>query len=358
VIESEEIIYLLEGYDVALFSSFFFSLIIVLSGRLHLKFSSRNQGSKEIQRSHIQPTPRIGGVAVLIGCLSAWYVSDNLAREVLGILICSSLPVLLFGLLDDLYFDIPPSYRLIAGSVSAVIAILLLDTWLTRVDVFVFDQFFLYAPFAIIFTIFATTGVCHAFNVIDGLHGLSLGISLSVSFFLTVIAWMTADVLIVLLSLVFFLSTLGLLLLNYPWGKIFLGDGGAYFQGHCLSWIGILLISRNPEITPWSVLLIFFWPVVETIYSIFRRIHKNKSSALADRAHFHQIIYDRVKNLKIFKSHSSWANAFSTFLLIPLFTFPSVVSLFLYNDMVKASIAFLFFFSIYIITYNFIKPSA
>ena len=98
-----------------------------------------------------------------------------------------------------------------------------------------------------------------------------------------VIAWISSDALVVLLCLVFFLSTLGLFILNFPWGKIFLGDGGAYFQGHCLSWIAILLIVRNPEITAWSILLIFFWPVVETVFSIYRRIYKKKSASIADR---------------------------------------------------------------------------
>ncbi len=340
----------------ALFGSCLVSVIIILSQRLHLKYSSRSSETYEIQRSHVNPTPRIGGIAVLMGCLSAWYMSDNLAKDFLGLLIFSSLPVLIFGLLDDFHFNIPPLYRLLAASISSLIAVFLLETWLVKVDVIVFDQLFFYAPFAIFFTIFATTGVSHAFNVIDGLHGLSLGVSLSVSFFLTVLAWVTSDVFIVMLSLVFFLSALGLFLLNYPWGKIFLGDGGAYFQGHCLSWISILLLSRNPEITPWAIVLIFFWPVVETLYSIFRRISKKRSSATADRAHFHQLVYDKVKSFKIFGYSSTIANSFSTLLLLPLIIFPSVISLIFFNDVKGAFMGFVFFLAAYIAVYNLIKP--
>ena len=112
-------------------------------------------------------------------------------------------------------------------------------------------------PLAILFTIFATTGVSHAFNLIDGLNGLSLGISLATSFF-NGYCLDKFRCSVVLLCLVFFLSTLGLFILNFPWGKNFFRDGGAYFQGHCLSWIAILLIVRNPEITAWAILLIFF----------------------------------------------------------------------------------------------------
>ena len=79
-----------------------------------------------------------------------------------------------------------------------------------------------------------------------------------------------------------------------------MGDGGAYFQGHCLSWIAILLMVRNPEITAWSILLIFFWPVVETVFSIYRRLHKKKSASIADREHFHQLVFDKIKNVEGF----------------------------------------------------------
>ncbi len=340
----------------ALYGSCVVSIIIILSHRLHLKYSSRSSERYEIQRSHVNPTPRIGGIAVFLGCLLGWYMSDNLANEFLGFLIISSLPVLLFGLLDDLHFNVPPIYRLLAASISSLIAVFFLETWLIKVDVFILDQLFVYTPFAIFFTIFAATGVSHAFNLIDGLHGLSLGVSLSVSFFLTVLAWLSSDVLVVMLSLVFFLSSLGLFLLNYPWGKIFLGDGGAYFQGHCLSWISIILLSRNPEITPWALVLIFFLPVVETLYSIFRRIYKKTSSATADRAHFHQLVYDKVKSLKIFGYRATIANSFSTLLLLPLFIFPSVVSLLFFNNVKGAFISFVFFSVIYIATYNLIKP--
>ena len=219
------------------------------------------------------------------------------------------------------------------------------------------DQVLLLSPFAIIFTIFATTGVTHSFNVIDGLNGLSLGISLSTSFFLTVIAWITSDALIVLLCLAFFLSALGLFLLNFPWGKIFLGDGGAYFQGHCLSWIAILLIVRNSEITAWAILLIFFWPVVETVFSIYRRIYKKKSASIADREHFHQLVFDKIKRIELFRNNSNFANSFSTFLILPLFITPSLLALIFYNKIMHAAVSFFVLLILYIFAYYRMKAS-
>jgi UDP-GlcNAc:undecaprenyl-phosphate GlcNAc-1-phosphate transferase len=347
----------LSGYDNAFFGSFLISILIIISGRIHLQYSSRGLRETEVQRSHVGSTPRIGGVAILVGCGYAWYNSDNFSSNYLAYIILSGIPVLIFGLLDDLHFKVRPVYRLLGASISSIVAIYLLKTWLSRVDVLFIDQLFIISPIAILFTIFATTGVAHSFNVIDGLNGLSLGISLSTSFFLTVIAWITSDALIVLLCLVFFLSSLGLFLLNFPWGKIFLGDGGAYFQGHCLSWVAILLLERNAEITAWSILLIFFWPVVETVFSIYRRIYKKKSASIADREHFHQLVFDKIKKLKFFHDNSNLANSFSTFLILPLFITPSLLALIFYNNIANAAIAFLVLLALYIFAYYRMKNS-
>ena len=355
--ELEYITELLSGYDNALFGSFIVSILIVLSGRVHLQYSSRGLREAEVQRSHVGSTPRIGGIAILVGCTFVWYNSNNFSISFLGYIILSGIPVLILGLLDDLHFKVRPFYRLLGASISSIIAIFLLKTWLNRVDVLLIDQVLLLSPFAIIFTIFATTGVTHSFNVIDGLNGLSLGISLSTSFFLTVIAWITSDALIVLLCLAFFLSALGLFLLNFPWGKIFLGDGGAYFQGHCLSWIAILLIVRNSEITAWAILLIFFWPVVETVFSIYRRIYKKKSASIADREHFHQLVFDKIKRIELFRNNSNFANSFSTFLILPLFITPSLLALIFYNKIMHAAVSFFVLLILYIFAYYRMKAS-
>ena len=355
--ELETITRFLSGYDNALFGSFLVSILIIISRKIHLQHSARGLREVEVQRSHVGSTPRIGGIAILVGCVYAWYNSNNFSSDFLGYIILSGLPVLIFGLLDDLHFKIRPIYRLLGAAISSILAIFLLETWLNRVDVLLVDQLFQLSPIAILFTIFATTGVAHSFNVIDGLNGLSLGISLSTSFFLIVLAWITSDALVVLIGLVFFLSSLGLFLLNFPWGKIFLGDGGAYFQGHCLSWIAILLLVRNPEITAWSILLIFFWPVVETVFSIYRRIYKKKPASIADREHFHQLVFDKIKRLKLFHNNLTFANSFSTFLILPAFIMPSLLALIFYNKTIIAAIVFLGLLALYIISYYRMRAS-
>jgi UDP-N-acetylmuramyl pentapeptide phosphotransferase/UDP-N-acetylglucosamine-1-phosphate transferase len=82
----------------------------------------------------------------------------------------------------------------------------------------------------------------------------------------------------------------GFMVLNYPFGKIFMGDGGAYFLGFMVGQIAILLPMRNPEVSPWVSLLICAYPVVEVLYSMYRRIRNKKSSGAPDDQHLHTLI--------------------------------------------------------------------
>ena len=128
-VELKSITQLLSGYDNALFASFLVSILIIISGRVHLRYSSRGQGHFEVQKSHEDPTPRIGGLAILAGCAYGWYEMENFSAKYLGYILISGMPVLILGLLDDLYFYVRPLYRLLGASISSICAILLLDTW-------------------------------------------------------------------------------------------------------------------------------------------------------------------------------------------------------------------------------------
>ena len=121
------------------------------------------------------------------------------------------------------------------------------------------------------FTIFATVGVVNAFNLIDGLNGLSSYVTISIACSLSIISFRVSEVQFAVFLVLLIAAVLGFLILNFPFGKIFLGDGGAYALGHLLVWSAILLINRAPEISPFAILLIFFWPVADTGLAIWRR---------------------------------------------------------------------------------------
>ena len=92
--ELEAITRFLSGYDNALFGSFLVSIGIIISGRIHHQYSARGLRDVEVQRSHVGSTPRIGGIAILVGCVYAWYNSDNFSSNYLGYIILSGVCLL------------------------------------------------------------------------------------------------------------------------------------------------------------------------------------------------------------------------------------------------------------------------
>jgi len=78
-------------------------------------------------------------------------------------------------------------------------------------------------------------------------------------------------------------------------GQIFLGDGGAYLVGFLLAELSVLLTIRQPGVSPWFPVLVMCHPLVETLYSIYRRkvVQRGQLSG-PDFDHLHQRIYKRL----------------------------------------------------------------
>jgi UDP-N-acetylmuramyl pentapeptide phosphotransferase/UDP-N-acetylglucosamine-1-phosphate transferase len=89
-----------------------------------------------------------------------------------------------------------------------------------------------------------------------------------------------------------------------------LGDGGAYLIGFWIGLMSVLLVARQPTISPWFALIINAYPILETLFTIYRRkIHQGKSPGQPDGIHFHTLVYRRILNPAALKSGSDWLSA-------------------------------------------------
>jgi UDP-N-acetylmuramyl pentapeptide phosphotransferase/UDP-N-acetylglucosamine-1-phosphate transferase len=148
-----------------------------------------------------------------------------------------------------------------------------------------------------VFTVFAMTGLANAYNIIDGFNGLASMVGIITLLALTYMGFILTDPLIMYLAIVMVGAIIGFFIWNYPRGLIFLGDGGAYLIGFWIASLSILLVSRHTEVSPWFALLVNAYPIMETIFTIYRRrIHQNKNPGLPDAIHFHTLIYRRLLN--------------------------------------------------------------
>jgi UDP-N-acetylmuramyl pentapeptide phosphotransferase/UDP-N-acetylglucosamine-1-phosphate transferase len=103
------------------------------------------------------------------------------------------------------------------------------------------------------------------------------------------------DPLIVATALAATGALVGFLVWNWPRGLIFLGDGGAYFVGYLLAVLVILLVARHPQVSAWYALVLFVYPVFETVFSVWRRrFLRGTSPGLPDGLHLHTLIFRRL----------------------------------------------------------------
>lgn len=251
------------------------------------------------QKYHTEPTPRIGGIEVMAGMLAAGGVmlySEALpAEREFGLLILAAVPAFLGGLVEDVTKRVGVIERLLLTMLSGAVAAWLLGAILGRLDVPGLDRLLHWFPFAVVFTSFAVGGIANSVNIIDGYNGLAAGFSLIVLAGIAYVAFLSGDELVFESAVVLGGAVCGFLIWNWPGGRIFLGDGGAYLLGFMLAELSVLLVLRNPGVSPWFPLALLSYPVVETFYSIFRRrFMQGRSPGQPDNQHLHQLIHDTV----------------------------------------------------------------
>lgn len=251
------------------------------------------------QKLHTQAVPRIGGAAIVLGLLASaawlpWTMGVDAAQLAWGLLLCS-VPAFAAGFYQDWTDTVTPRGRLAATAVAAVLCFFVLDAAIRDTDIPGLDWLASFGAGSLFLTVLAVTGIAHAINIIDGLNGLA---SMCVMIMLCAIAYVAfevGDTLIVTLALAAVGAVLGFFIWNFPAGMIFLGDGGAYFLGFFLSEISILLLVRNPTVSPLFPLLVCVYPIVETLFSIYRRYWlRSTLPSLPDGIHLHSLLYRRL----------------------------------------------------------------
>ncbi len=269
--------------------AFLVSLLLVLTRQHHGHLSMDHPGG--VQKFHIEPTPRVGGIGIYLGLLLAWQLlQESQVKPLLGVILMAGIPALLFGLAEDLTKRVGVLPRLLATMFSGVLACQFSGVALSRLDIPVLDLLLVYWPVAVLMTAFAVGGVANAVNIIDGFHGLASGSVILMLLALAGLAFLAGDVPLAQVALLLAAAVAGFWLINYPWGKLFLGDGGAYFVGFALAWIAVLLPMRNPVVSPWASLMVCAYPIIEVLYSVLRRSLRGLSPGAADRHHLHSLL--------------------------------------------------------------------
>ena len=277
-------------------TAFFVALLLVRYAHLHEKFTG-DSDLGGVQKFHTTSVPRIGGLAIMLGLLvSGLVVSVRGLPHQVGfyILLLTAFPAFFSGLYEDISKNGGVIRRMLGIMVSAGLAWYFSGGKVIRIDVSVVDVWMAIPLISLLFSLTAVAGLTNAMNLIDGYNGLASAVSVIMLAGIAYVAFFQSDYLVWSVAMSAIGAILGFLFWNWPRGLIFLGDGGAYLLGFLIAELVILLVARNPQVSPWFAAMIVSYPVMETCFTILRRVARKSNPGLPDAAHLHQLIYKRL----------------------------------------------------------------
>ncbi len=329
----ENLVYFLAAFVLAFLSTY---LIIIWSHKRSLFID--DESTDKPQGFHDTPTPRIGGLAIFL----VFVFGSLLHTDFLPYMI-ATLPAYISGVLEDYSSQISPKVRLGFMILTSVLAIMLLGAVVTD-----FGFFNVSYIVGVIITLVAIVGLTNGINFIDGYNGLSAFTILSIFGTLLVFCMTVGDHDCAILLTLLIMGVLGFMIFNYPGGRIFLGDGGAYFLGALIAILSIVLYNRHSaDVSPWFFLTVLIYPVWEVIFSFFRKIFIQKTSPLQpDRFHFHMLTYRCLAFNK-----NSWVVLF----IFPVLMIVDILAYLYRQNSVALLIISLTFVIYYVVTYVFLR---
>jgi UDP-N-acetylmuramyl pentapeptide phosphotransferase/UDP-N-acetylglucosamine-1-phosphate transferase len=308
-----------------------------------------------VQKFHHQPTPRIAGIPVFMSFfIGLWYI--DLQEVSYAFLLLASLPVFVSGVIEDIIVRVSPLKRMISTLVSIVMVFILLNVGIASLGFTPIDYLLSNSIVSLLFTLLVVGGVVNAINIIDGYNGLMTGYSIFVLIAIAYVANILGDGLIVQLSLILIASLSGVFIFNFPFGRIFMGDGGAYFIGFMMATIGLMLGIRNDEVSHWFILLLFIYPLYETTFSVYRRkIIHDTDATQPDANHLHSLVYRKLISCDRFKHNKVICNSM-TAPVMWLLSLVGIAPAIIWFDNQTALIIWAFVFMlVYTIIYKYIS---
>jgi UDP-GlcNAc:undecaprenyl-phosphate GlcNAc-1-phosphate transferase len=266
---------------------------------------------------HTSPTPRLGGIAIVIGIVVALAIASQISWFNLVFsdpfpiiaIVAAALVMLAIGVIDDLY-DLNWMTKL-AGQLLVAGFLAWSSLQLTSLPIGPQGGITVLSPtMSLIITVLAVVLVMNAVNFIDGLDGLVAGVTIIAgtvffiySYLLSIDTAQTAFNLASLVMAVLLGATAGFLPFNWHPAKIFMGDGGALVVGMLMavSTISVtgqitpnidpsqLVTAFLPLLLPFAVLVV---PLLDFGLAVLRRLRAGKSPFSADRKHLHHRLLD------------------------------------------------------------------
>ncbi len=255
------------------------------------------------RKIHQGVIPRIGGIGISVGTLFPlfllYFYNNFVSRALFGsienvvVIIFGGLSISIMGLFDDIK-GLPAKFKFLFQIALAIIAIYC-----------GFSINAMSTPWGVIqlgwvghvITVLWIVGIINAFNLIDGMDGLSSGVSFFACITIMSLSIVNGYMFVALVSAALAGAVVGFLVYNFNPAKIFMGDAGSMFIGYVLAVLSLKNQSKGHTIVSMLVPIIAMGlPILDTTLAFLRRFLRNQSIFSADKQHIHHILLSKGLN--------------------------------------------------------------
>ncbi len=240
---------------------------------------------RDERRIHNKPIPKLGGLGIFMGFLFGYMLFGIHSIQMNSILIGSFI-IIFYGIVDDIK-PLPAKCELLGQLLAASTIVFYGQILLTNITAFGYEIEFGLLAYPI--TIFFILGCINVIRLIDGLDGLSSGISSIFYLTIGIIAFFQGRVetLEIILAFIMLGATSGFLIHNFYPAKLFVGEAGSAFMGFTIAVISLLGYKGTLLTSLLVPILILAVPIMDTTFAIIRRKLKGKPIFEADKEHLH-----------------------------------------------------------------------
>lgn len=244
------------------------------------------------RKVHTRIMPRLGGLAIFLAFVGAYFVVspalDAVNSDAAFGLLLGGFVIVVTGALDD-RFQLSPKWKLLGQLIAACIVV----SFGLKIDLVNIPFGETNLPIgwlSIPITILWIVGVSNAINLIDGLDGLSAGVSGIATTTILVLALMMGNVTVILLCVILLGSISGFMFFNFHPAKIFMGDSGALFLGFALATLSILGFKQAAVVSLLIPIMILGVPLSDTFFAMLRRYVNKLPISAPDKSHLHHCL--------------------------------------------------------------------
>jgi len=279
--------------------------VVVLVARLLSPFAFQLglEDRPSDRKLHDKPVPLLGGIAMFLGLMVGTLMIDIESVNIMY-LMYGSFIVFVVGLIDD-RSEITVTARLFIQMAASLLVVSYSGIEINSFGNIIYDKEIALNGFSVFVSVLAIAGGMNALNVMDGIDGLSSGLSLVTLTGVSFLSYITNSYDIVNLCLLYICILGPFIVLNLSTKyKIFMGDSGVYLIGFGIVWI--LIQSSQGEgvdkvFSPVIALWLFAIPLIDIFCVVVFRLVKRVSPFLPDHSHIHYQLRKRYKwsNIKV-----------------------------------------------------------